>query len=343
MAAPRNRLAQLLGLGMLTLALPACSTPLREASPDRPYLPSAPAARLLPPRESPAPPPQMPVIEQVQCRTPEPELPGIPPPVPESVPGQPLWDGLAKWEKEGKRPSVFWERLDRDIDLSLQDYRNYYSWPNLGLVALGLGAAAPLANTSADRDIRRWYQDHYRGRARSVAEVFNYGGQVWVALPVGLEIAALCGKAPADYATDGGLFEWSHRSVRAIAVGFPPVVALYGVLGASRPDRDDSRWRPFNDIHGVSGHTFIGAVPFLTAASMTDNPWVKYPLVMGSFLTGWARFHEDRHYFSQVALGWWMAYLAVRTVNQTERERRGWSLAPLVSPDCTGVGVEVRY
>jgi hypothetical protein len=240
-------------------------------------------------------------------------------------------------------PSVFWTRLDRDIDLALQDYRNYYSWPNLALLALGVGAAAPLANTDADRDIRRWYQERAGGHARSVAEVFNYGGQIWVAVPVGLEIAALCGKAPDDYATDGGLFEWSNRSLRAIAVGFPPVIAMYGLLGASRPDRNDSRWHPFNDIHGVSGHTFIGAVPFLTAASMTDNPWLKYPLFLGSFLTGWARFHEDRHYFSQVALGWWSAVLAVRSVNQTEDQRRNLSVGPMAMPSGVGMGVEVRY
>jgi hypothetical protein len=345
MALTRYRLAQLLGLLALPLALPACSTPVRAPStipaPPQP----APRAVLLPPQPLPPQPAESPELKQVNHEAPalglEPSC--LLPPVPVWVPGPSSWDDSHKSDEGSEGRSVFWERLDRDIAVSLQDYRNFYSWPNLGLVGLGVAGAAPLANTSADRDIRRWYQDRYRGRVRSLAEVFNYGGQIWVALPIGLELAALCGKAPENYATDGGWYEWSNRSLRAIAVGFPPVVAMYGLLGASRPDRNDSAWHPFNDIHGVSGHTFVGAVPFLTAASMTDNVWLKVPLVAGSFLTGWARFHEDRHYFSQIALGWWMAYLSVRTVNQTEQQRRGWSLAPLVSPDCAGVGVHLRY
>src|SRR5437660_1366892 len=80
--------------------------------------------------------------------------------------------------------------------LSVQEYRNYYALPTLRLFALGIGAAAPVANTPADRGIRHWIQTRAHGHVESLAELFNYGGQVWVALPVGLEIAALCGKAP---------------------------------------------------------------------------------------------------------------------------------------------------
>jgi hypothetical protein len=112
------------------------------------------------------------------------------------------------------------------------------------------------------------------------------------------------------------------------------------LLGASRP-AGDSRWHPFRDVHGVSGHTFVGAVPFLTAAAMVDEPLYKVPLVLGSFLTGWARIHNDNHYFSQAALGWWIAYLSVRSVNQTQRER-AVSFSPF-TPDGPGVAVEVRY
>jgi hypothetical protein len=286
-----------------------------------------------------------PLIRQVRADLPAPgpSAPGAPPVKDGYAPGQVLCVSTEAGADLPPPESVFWERLGRDIDLSLQDYCNYYSWTNLGLLALGVGTTGAIANTAADRDIRQRYQHSYGGRIRSVAEVFNYGGQIWVALPVGVELAALCGKAPDDYTTDGGLFEWSNRSLRAIAVGFPPVIAMYGLLGASRPDRNDSRWHPFNDIHGVSGHTFIGAVPFLTAASMTDNPWLKYPLYVGSFLTGWARFHEDRHYFSQVALGWWSGVLAVCSVNQTEDQRRSLSVGPMVMPGGAGMGVEMHY
>jgi hypothetical protein len=260
------------------------------------------------------------------------------------APGPELWGIPEEGPGLAGPPSLFWDRLDRDIDLALQDYRNYYSLPNLALLGLGIGAAAPIANTPVDNHIRNWIQKRGHGHVESLAELFNYGGQIWVALPVGLEIAALCGKAPDDYTHDGGLFEWSNRSLRAIAVGFPPVVALYAILGSGRPDlSNDSRWHPFEHFHGVSGHTFIGAVPFLTAASMTDNLWLKYPLIAGSFLTGWARLYEDRHYFSQVALGWWCAALAVHSVNQTEDQRRGLAVVPMAVPGGTGMGLEWRF
>jgi membrane-associated phospholipid phosphatase len=237
-----------------------------------------------------------------------------------------------------------WEQLRLDINLIKEDYGNYYTGRNLGLVAAGIAVAAPVANTSADSAIRRWYQERARGESvDTLAEVINYGGQLWVLVPVGLEIAALTGWAAEDYRTDAGLYEWGNRSLRAIAVGFPPVVALYALLGSSRPDREDSRWHPFRDIHGVSGHTFMGAVPFLTAAALSDDPLLKCPLILGSFLTGWSRIHEDRHYFSQVALGWWLAYLAVRTVDRTQAARSSCTVTPTVTPDGPGIAFHFQY
>jgi hypothetical protein len=236
-----------------------------------------------------------------------------------------------------------WDRLERDVNLIEEDYHHYYTAKNLGLLALGVGLAAPLANTSADESIRRWYQRKIHGETTGeFAQVANYAGQFWVALPACLELAALNGKAGEDYFNDGGMYEWSNRSLRAIMVGVPPMLAMYVTLGSSRPDRNDSHWHPFNDIHGVSGHTFMGAVPFLTAAEMTDDPLLKIPLFAGSFLTGWARIDEDRHYFSQLALGWWMAYLAVRCVNQTQTAHQCWTFIPACE-DGPGASVMVRY
>jgi hypothetical protein len=236
-----------------------------------------------------------------------------------------------------------WDRLDRDFGLIGEDYRNYYTPKNLGLLALGIGLAAPLANTSADESIRRWYQRKVRGETTGeFAQAVNYPGQFWVVVPACLEMAALTGKAGENYFNDAGLYEWSNRSLRAILVGVPPMLAMYVTLGASRPDRNDSRWHPFQDIHGVSGHTFMGAVPFLTAAEMTDDPLLKVPLYAGSFLTGWARIDNDRHYFSQMALGWWMAYLAVRRVSDTQAAHHCWTILPCCD-DGPGASVMLRY
>ncbi len=326
-------LGRWLGIAALTLALPACSLPVRPAAAisARGQLPDAPLPEA-------TPTPSRSLVQQVRGEAVE---------GPTDAMTLPAWPGLqapgAAAAAAGDRPLDFWDRLDAGVEVSLQDHGNYYSWPNLAAFGLGLGAAAPLANTSADSRFRSWYLNRAHGRnTDGIANVVNYAGQLWVVAPVLTELAALHGWAPADYATDGGWFEWSNRSLRAIAVGFPPVLAAYGILGASRPDHHGSGWHPFQDIHGMSGHTFFGAVPFLTAASMTDNPLYQVPLVMGSFLTGWSRIHLDRHYLSQVALGWWSAYLAVRSVNRTEAGRGAVTFSP-VTPEGPGVGVEVRY
>ncbi|MBI1913575.1 MAG: phosphatase PAP2 family protein [Planctomycetes bacterium] len=241
-----------------------------------------------------------------------------------------------------ERTPGFWDRLGVDVDLARDDFRQFYSPTVLGELGLGIGAAAPLANTSADRTIRRWYQERIKREwLNPVSTVASIGGQAWMAWPLWMEFRALQGKAGEDYYLDGGLYEWGNRSLRAVATGYPPVLALYGLLGASRPSANDSRWHPFQDFHGVSGHTFLGAVPFLTAAQMIEEPMYKVPLVLGSFLTGWSRIHDDRHYFSQVALGWWIAYLSVSSVDRTQEER-AVTLTPFTA-DGPGLGVEVRY
>jgi hypothetical protein len=143
-----------------------------------------------------------------------------------------------------------------------QDYGTFYSPRNLGALAVGIAAAAPLANTSADQDVRDWYQKRvHTDDVQPFADVCNYGGQAWVILPVALELMALNGRFGEDWQSDGGILEWSNRCCRTIALGYPPVVSLYGILGAGRPKSGDSHWEPFNHFHGVSGHTFIGAVP----------------------------------------------------------------------------------
>ena len=75
--------------------------------------------------------------------------------------------------------------------------------------------------------------------------------------------------------------------------------------------------------------------------TMIDEPLYKVPLFLGSFLTGWSRIHDDRHYFSQVALGWWIAYLSVHSVDRTQEER-AVTLTPFTA-DGPGLGVQVRY
>ncbi len=60
---------------------------------------------------------------------------------------------------------------------------------------------------------------------------------------------------------------------RAYLVGAPAMLLMQNVTGGSRPEEMDhgSKWDPFHDDNGVSGHAFMGAVPFLTLANMYDD------------------------------------------------------------------------
>jgi membrane-associated phospholipid phosphatase len=207
----------------------------------------------------------------------------------------------------------------------------------------GIALAAPVANTAADREGRGWYQQNVRSSASDrVAGVVRYGGEFWVALPAFCG-AALAGRAAEGFPAGPAVSEWGDRSLRAALVGGPPLLLMQAGLGASRPSAGDSHWHPFRSTPGVSGHTFFGAVPFLTAAAMTDEPGWQVPLLAGSFLSGWSRINDDRHYFSQVALGWCLGYVAVASVDATQAGNGAFRIVPTWSADGPGMGVLLRY
>ena len=91
---------------------------------------------------------------------------------------------------------------------------------------------------------------------------------------------------------------------------------------------EGSKWRPFHDSHGVSGHAFMGAIPFLTAASMTDSYAAKTTLFLLSFGAGWSRIHDDQHYLSEVLMGWSLAWIGVDAVNRTKSGRNDFIITP---------------
>ncbi|MBI1831163.1 MAG: hypothetical protein HYR84_06920 [Planctomycetes bacterium] len=241
----------------------------------------------------------------------------------------------------------FWERSganghDQTCRL-VEDYRNFYLTSELAYVGLALAVAAPIANTHADQGLRDWYQRQAgSGRSRGAdetASVFKRFGDFQVAVPAYFMLS-LSGNLFPDSPWLGPASEFGSRSLRALAVGAPAVGVLQVGLGGGRPFSEDSRWRPFHSSHGVSGHAFVGAVPFLTAASMTDSYAVKAMLFAGSLGPAWSRIHHDDHYLSQALLGWSIAYLSVHAVNQTESR---WQVVPIDIPNGVGMGVVVRY
>ncbi len=226
------------------------------------------------------------------------------------------------------------------------DYKQFYSQYRFMRLCLAYGIAATSAGSDIDDDIQDFYQDHVRNsktdKASNITKNFGNGWYIISLSAASVAAGAIFpeGKVSSEIGTFG------ERSLRAIAVGGPAVVLMQYVTGASRPKDtgDNSSWEPFKSHHGVSGHTFIGAIPFLTLAHMYDEEWyIKYPLYMASTLTGLSRINDDEHFPSQVALGWYMAWEATQSIKERESKDPRWSVVPLIAPGLYGLQLVTEW
>jgi len=202
-----------------------------------------------------------------------------------------------------------------DLALLKDDYKNFYlDRGNLTRLAIGIGGAGLLANTSMDGDIQEFYQDNVRGNTTDdISNIGKIPGETLITVPLLIGTRLLFRK------TQTG--EWAQRSLRALFVGAPAGLILQRLTGSSRPSGDDSKWRPFKNSNGLSGHAFIGAVPFITAAKMNDNPYIKGILYGFSVLPGLSRINDNKHYFSQAAIGWYLALLSCNSIERTGKPK----------------------
>lgn len=221
------------------------------------------------------------------------------------------------------------------------DHRNYYSWDVARDLGLAVAGAAVLANTSLDQDFQDWYQDDVKSsgtdRFADACKVFGEGQQF---IPVFLGLAVV-GSLFDEDSCGGVMGELGSRTTRSYLVGGPPMVLVQRGLGGSRPGEGEgsSRWEPMEDTKSVSGHAFMGAVPFICAAKMTDQPLLKTGLYVCSTFTAWSRVDHDMHYLSQACLGWWMAYLAASAVDETETGYEHLTFLPVTTPEMVGIGM----
>lgn len=215
------------------------------------------------------------------------------------------------------------------------DYKKFYSWSSLSKLALAMGFAGFYANTSFDQDIQDCYNDCIKCKTTdNISKVVKPFGDGLITVPVYL-MAILIGELEKDTKFGSMIGKWGQGCSRAILVGSPPVLIFQVILGASRPNEDNgSHWHPFKDNNGVSGHSFMGSVPFLTAAKMTKNHFFKYSFYAASTLTGLSRINDNKHYFSQFILGWWMGYLAVNSVDLKK---------VYFAPSSNGIGIIVSF
>jgi hypothetical protein len=196
------------------------------------------------------------------------------------------------------------------------DYSGFYAVDPMLVLAAGVGVSGIMAHTSLDTGLRDFYQDHLRSSFTDrLSDGFRLAGDVRVVLPLYLS-GFLVGKALPESILGSACDEWGERTLRAFVVGAPPVLVLENLLGSSEPeDGGDSDWHPFQDDAGASGHAFLGAVTFLSAARMAESSVAKGVLFAVSALPGLSRINDDDHYLSQVTLGWLIGFLAVRAVD----------------------------
>ncbi len=237
-------------------------------------------------------------------------------------------------------------RLSRAGHKVWEDYRNFYDCESLVCLTAAFGAGALMANTGFDDTMQDAWQ---QGVTPTSAGTFFSGvkdvGEGRYALAV-FGVAAATGLVFEGNPAGDTVGEWGSRSLRMFAVGAPPLYVMQWATGASRPvEGFGSKWHFFNDNNGVSGHAFVGAVPFLAAADMVESPLLKGTLYVCSTFVGFSRMTDDAHYPSQVFLGWYLAWASARAVDATEMRFAGMELEvmPLPIGDLGGLGITGRW
>jgi E1-E2 ATPase len=239
------------------------------------------------------------------------------------------------------RTSTILERL-------WDDQKNFYSPESVTLLAGGLVVGGLMANTSIDEDIHRHFQSSIRGATsdewfESLHASKELGNGLYT-LPV-FATAWATGELFPDNKLVEMSGQWGERSIRGFVVGAPPLIIMQKLTGGSRPTETDenSEWQPFQDNNGISGHAFMGSLPFITAAKMTDSQGYKFLFYAGSTIAPLSRVNDNAHYPSQVALGWWMAYLAASAIDATDNPNARWQFYPYSTGDGSGMMAELRY
>ena len=231
---------------------------------------------------------------------------------------------------------------DSFFDTLKQDYSSFYHSDRLWRAAKVYSVGAVMANTNIDTEFHSWHQDNiHSDTSDDIAKVAKLFGEKVILVPLATAAASWQLKD-----ADSALGQWGEKTMRSYLVGGPAMFAVQLLTGGSRPkdEYQNAHWRPFNDDNGVSGHSFVGAVPFLTLAKMpglTDNQ--KYLAYFASTLSAWSRINDDAHYLSQAMLGWYMAWESVDAVHNGDKVGKWYSIQPYAFGDGVGLSVSITW
>ena len=222
------------------------------------------------------------------------------------------------------------------------DYQSFYQSDRLWRAAKVYSVGAVMANTNIDTEFHSWHQDTlHSDTSDDIASVAKLFGEKMILVPVAMAATSWQLKE-----ADSALGQWGEKIMRSYLVGGPAMYAVQLLTGGSRPkdEYQNAHWRPFNDDNGVSGHSFVGAVPFLTLAKMPGlSQNQRYLAYFASTLSAWSRINDDAHYLSQAMLGWYMAWESVDAVHGNGDTGSWYSFEPYAFGDGVGISVSMSW
>jgi hypothetical protein len=200
------------------------------------------------------------------------------------------------------------------------DIRAFYAPRNLVRLGLGFLLGALLANTPLDQWLFDTYQEQLHATTPAAATCQKAAKQIGERETVILAPLAAMGLgllAPAHPAT-AAIGLWGTQFTRTFLAAAPLAYGATWLLGGDRPKNNQgSHWQPWRGKqYGISGHAMAGSISFLVVAGMSANPVVQTVCYAGSGLCAWSRLDSRSHYPSQLLLGWWLSFLAMRIVRK---------------------------
>lgn len=246
--------------------------------------------------------------------------------------------------EHAERPTTYEDHWGSNFARDVRrDFCEYFQPESLIWLGDTFIVAGILANTGLDRAFARHWQDDIRSKFTNHLFLApkHAGGLSYYYAPIYL-ISMGIGHLREHSLFGNLLYFWAYRSLRTFILGGLQQAFLTNALGGGRPNKhQDSKWQPFRYNTAVSGHAMYGAIPFITAAQMTDPFLGKFALYTLSVMPGLSRINDNKHYLSQVILGWSIAFLSAQAVYRSDQERQpAWEVR--VAPCRDGAMLSAR-
>jgi membrane-associated phospholipid phosphatase len=190
-------------------------------------------------------------------------------------------------------------------------------WYEAAAAVGGVGALMLL-----DEPVQRYAQRHRSNTADDIAEVFRQEGEVPYYAGISLGVLGI-GIVSGDH----GIRRAGTRLVAAVSLSAAEMEVMKRVVGRSRPNEDAGAFsfHPFTSLQDSAGVETRGAMPsghvtaaFAIATSLSDDiksPLVDVLLYTAATGTAFSRINDNRHWFSDTAMGAVLGIFTAKVVN----------------------------